>query len=53
MKWSVRNTELPTSGSALGVVPYLAIAVFTIVVPFGITLSARWLCSVPHRRGDS
>ncbi|MEB4209560.1 hypothetical protein [Mycobacterium sp. 94-17] len=49
--WWVWNTKLSTSQPALGVVPLLNIQVFTITMPFGVTLAALLLCRVPHRGG--
>ena len=50
-KWWAWNTQLSTSTPALGVVPYLNIQAFTIVLPFGLVLCTRLLCKVPHRGG--
>ncbi len=50
-KWWVWNTQLSTSIPALGVVPYLNIQAFTIVLPFGMALGSQLICKVPHRGG--
>lgn len=42
--WWVWNTELPSSQPALGVVPLLNVQVFTIVMPFSVSLVALVLC---------
>jgi hypothetical protein len=45
--WWVWNTKLSSSTPALGVVPYLNIQSFALVLPFGLTLVTRWVCRNP------
>ncbi|WP_165702782.1 hypothetical protein [Mycobacteroides abscessus] len=46
--WWVWNTELSTSKPSLGVVPLLNIQVFTIIMPFGVTLVPLLLRRLRH-----
>lgn len=51
MKWWVWNQEVSTAHPSFSGIPLLNMSAFSVMLPFGIALVTRWLCTVPHRGG--
>lgn len=51
LKWWVWNQEVSTAHPSLSGIPLLNMSAFSVMLPFGIALVTRWLCTIPHRGG--
>lgn len=51
LKWWVWNQEVSTAHPSFSGIPLLNMSAFSVMLPFGIALVTRWLCTVPHRGG--